>query len=152
MAAMLFIVQICFAGLPNIELVSFLIIIFTINFSAKQVFFASYIFCVLEGLFYGFGLWWIMYLYVWQILILITSILKKIDSIIVWAVISGSFGLFFGALCSIPYLFIGGIGMAFAWWVSGLPFDILHCIGNFTVMLILYKPIRMFFTKIKKII
>ena len=34
-------------------------------------------------------------------------------------------------MCSIPYLFIGGIHTAFAWWVSGIPFDMIHGVSNF---------------------
>ena len=44
--------------------------------------------------------------------------------------------------CSIPYLFIGGIHTAFAWWVSGIPFDMIHGVSNFVLMLVLYKPLR----------
>ena len=56
--------------------------------------------------------------------------------------LSGAFGLGFGAMCAVPYLFVGGINTAFAWWVSGIPFDIIHGISNFVLMLILYKPLR----------
>lgn len=45
-------------------------------------------------------------------------------------------------MCSIPYLFIGGIHTAFAWWVSGIPFDMIHGVSNFVLMLVLYKPLR----------
>ena len=43
---------------------------------------------------------------------------------------------------SIPYLFIGGIHTAVAWWVSGIPFDMIHGVSNFVLMLVLYKPLR----------
>lgn len=45
-------------------------------------------------------------------------------------------------LCSIPCLFIGGIHTVFAWWVSGIPFDMIHGVSNFVLMLVLYKPLR----------
>ncbi len=145
MAAIVFAFQLALAPLPNIEIVSFLFIMYTICFSPKQALIASYIFCLLEGLIFGFGIWWVMYLYVWQIMILVAWIFRKNDSIIIWAVISGSFGLFFGALCSVPYILTGGLAAGIAWWLSGLPFDIMHCIGNIVVMLVLYKPISAFF-------
>ena len=55
--------------------------------------------------------------------------------------ISGAFGLVFGALCAIPYLISGGPGAAFAYWSAGIPYDILHCGGNFVLTLILYNPV-----------
>ena len=45
-------------------------------------------------------------------------------------------------MCSIPYLLIGGIHTAVAWWVSGIPFDMIHGVSNFVLMLVLYKPLR----------
>lgn len=56
--------------------------------------------------------------------------------------VAGLFGLCFGALCSIPYIFIGGWAMAFSYWISGLPFDLVHCAGNFVLTLVLYKPLH----------
>ena len=32
--------------------------------------------------------------------------------------------------------------MAFAWIVSGLPFDAAHGVGNFVLMLVLYYPLH----------
>ena len=29
-----------------------------------------------------------------------------------------------------------------AWWVSGIPFDLLHCAGNFVIALVLFVPLR----------
>ena len=58
------------------------------------------------------------------------------------AMISGIFGLLFGFLCAIPYLFVSGLAGAFAYWIAGIPFDLIHGIGNFVIMLVLYYPIR----------
>ena len=68
--------------------------------------------------------------------------LRKMDMALGWAMVSGVFGLAFGALCGIVDIFIGGWGYAAAKWVSGIPFDILHCAGNFGIALILFKPLR----------
>lgn len=128
------------AFIPNVELVSLLVILFTLYFG-KKILFVIPAFILLEGCIYGFGLWWIMYLYVWPLLALITYIMRKQDSVWVWAIMSGSFGLAFGALCSIPYIVLSGPKAAFAWWVSGIPFDILHCVSNFVLCLVLFKPL-----------
>lgn len=128
------------AFIPNVELVSLLVILFTLYFG-KKILFVIPAFILLEGCIYGFGLWWIMYLYVWPLLALITYIMRKQDSVWVWAIISGSFGLAFGALCSIPYIVLSGPKAAFAWWVSGIPFDILHCVSNFVLCMVLFKPL-----------
>ena len=63
------------------------------------------------------------------------------DSALIWAVAAALHGLCFGALCAIPYFFAGGPAMAFSYWVSGVPFDLAHCAGNFVLTLVLYKPL-----------
>ncbi|MGF7018460.1 energy-coupling factor transport system substrate-specific component [Lachnospiraceae bacterium PF1-21] len=148
LAALLFTVQVALGFLPNIELVSLLIIIFTLVFG-RMTLYVIYAFALLEGLMYGFGLWWVMYLYVWTILYLIVFLFRKNDSVIIWAIISGFFGLSFGALCAIPYAIAGGIGAGLAWWSAGLMFDILHAVGNVVVTLVLFKPLYYVMEKLK---
>lgn len=144
MSALMIVLQVALSFLPNIELVSLLLILYTLFFGWKTLF-IIYIFVFVEGLIFGFGLWWISYLYVWTILFFITIFLKENRSPYFWALISGSFGLFFGALTSITYLFVGGFSMALASWVSGIPFDIVHCIGNFIIALLFFKPLYWLF-------
>ncbi|BBF41803.1 substrate-specific component CbrT of predicted cobalamin ECF transporter [Lachnospiraceae bacterium KM106-2] len=132
--------QIALAPLPNIEIVSLLIILYTLLLG-KYVYYIIYGFAVLEGLVYGFGLWWFMYLYVWTILAIITMIFRKNRSPVFWAIVSGLFGLSFGFLCSFPYFITGGIGGGVAFFLSGIPFDITHSIGNVIVALILFQPL-----------
>lgn len=136
--------------LPNIELVSFLIILYTLFFG-KLIFLAIPVFILLEGCIYGFGLWWIMYLYAWPLLALLTLLFRRQKSPLFWSVLSGLFGLFFGALCAIPYLFLSGPRGAFAWWTAGIPFDILHCVSNFFICLLLYTPMRRLLEKLRLI-
>lgn len=140
LTAILFLGQLGMASLPNIEPVTTLLIIYTLVYE-KKVFPIIYAFVVLEGLVFGFGIWWISYLYIWSILALIVLLFKKNNSVILWAVISGSFGLLFGALCAIPYLISGGPGAALAYWIAGIPYDILHCGGNFVLTLVLFRPV-----------
>lgn len=147
MIATIEIAKFAMAALPNIELTSFLIILYTLYFG-KRILFVIPAFILLEGCMYGFGLWWIMYLYAWPLLALVTHMFRKLDSAWFWSIVSGAFGLFFGVLCAIPYLFISGPKGALAWWVAGIPFDVIHCISNFVVCLVLYIPMR---TAIKKI-
>lgn len=140
LSAILLVGQVGMSFLPNIEPVSTLIILYTLTYK-KRVFPVIYTFVLLEGVLFGFGIWWISYLYIWSILALVALAFQKLDSAILWAVVSGSFGLLFGALCAIPYLISGGPGAAFAYWAAGIPYDILHCLGNFVLTLVLYRPL-----------
>ena len=58
------------------------------------------------------------------------------------------FGLCFGALFTPVYFLTQGPGGALAWWAAGIPTDIAHCLGNFAVMLVLYRPLRPLFHRL----
>lgn len=136
------------AFLPNIELASILIILYTLVFRRKTLY-IIYVFVAVEGLLYGMGLWWINYLYVWTVLYFIARLFRKSRSPFTWAVISGGFGLGFGALCSIPYFLTGGIPSGVAYWVAGIPFDLIHGIANFCIALIVFIPFHYVMKNIK---
>lgn len=87
-------------------------------------------------------------MYVWTILFFIAYLFRKREEALFWAVVSAVFGLSFGALCSIPYFIAGGFPSGMAYWISGIPFDILHGIGNFIVALLLFKPIHRILNKL----
>lgn len=149
MVAVLEVSKLALAAIPNIELVSFWVILFTLWIGWRSLY-AIYGFVLLEGILYGVHFWWIAYLYVWTILAALTRLLRKQTAPLFWAMLSGLFGLFFGALCAIPYAAAGilngglwnGFLAGFSWWIAGIPYDLLHCVGNFIIMLILYKPVR----------
>lgn len=149
MSAIVITAQVALSFLPNIELVSLLVILYTLVFGWRTLY-IIYVFVAAEGLIYGFGLWFINYLYVWTVLFIIVMLFRRLNSAFLWAVISGLFGLSFGALCSIPYFLSGGIATGFANWVQGIPFDLMHGAGNFIVALILYRPLYSILTNIRK--
>ena len=158
--AMVAVIVVCKEALsfvPNVELVSFWIIMFTLFFGWR-ILFVVLVFILIEGCIYGMGLWWVMYLYVWPLLALLAYLNRKQTSVWFWSVLSGAFGLFFGLMCAIPYFVIGitdkgirgGLYAGFTWWVAGIPWDVGHCIGNFVIMLILYHPVRRVMNRIQK--
>lgn len=148
MVAIIEVCKVCLLFLPNVELTSFWLIMSAVYFGRKSVFIVP-CFILVEGMLYGFGLWWIMYLYAWPILVFLAYSFRKSESTLLFSILSGAFGLSFGFLCSFPYFFIGlmdggirsGFYTAFTWWVAGIPFDIIHCVGNFVLMFLLFKPI-----------
>lgn len=127
-------------AVPNVELISFWLIMFTIFFG-KRTLIASVGFTAMECFIYGISIWTLMYLYVWPILILLTDILRKRDAgRMAYCILSGVFGLCFGALCGLPNIFIAGLPAAIGWWVTGLPYDVIHAVSNFVIMLVLHQP------------
>lgn len=148
---MVAVIEVCKAALsflPNVELTTFWLIMFTLFFG-KRVVLVVPVFILIEGCIYGFGIWWAMYLYTWPLLVLLAWIFRKQESVWFWAIFSSLFGLFFGFLCAISMVVLGladgvrsGLSAGFTWWVAGIPWDIVHGTANFVLMLSLYHPVR----------
>ena len=141
LGAMTFAAKYVMSGLPNIEPVSLMVMLFAVTFSVKAIF-PIYLYVLLEILFFGLGLWNINYLYVWAVLAVFAWLLRPMTHPLGWAMLSGVFGLLFGALCGIVDIFIGGWEYALTKWISGIPYDLLHCAGNFVIALLLFVPLR----------
>lgn len=141
LGALTFGAKVAMSFLPNIEPVSLLVMVYAVVFGRKGLY-PVYLYVIMEILFYGIQLWNINYLYVWAALFFAARALRNSREPLVWALLSGGFGLVFGLLCAPVYLFSGGPAFAVSWWISGIPFDALHCAGNFAMALILFQPLR----------
>ena len=143
LAAVMTVLQLALAPLPNIEPVSLLVLVYALVFG-RDVFYIVFTFILLEGLVFGFHLWWMSYLYIWPLWAAVVLLLRRGGEKppLVWAAASGAFGLSFGALCALMYLAAGGWAFAVSWWVQGIPFDLIHCGGNFVLALALFRPCR----------
>ena len=134
-------VKVVMSYLPNIEPVSLMVMLFAVTFGRRALY-PIYTYVLLEFLLYGFHLWSVNYLYIWTVLAIAAWFLRKMEHPLGWALLSGGFGLLFGALCAPVDVFVGGFAYAAGRWASGIPFDLLHGAGNFAIALALFVPMR----------
>ena len=132
-------------ALPNFHLLGTLITAYTIVYR-KDALKPIYIFVLLSGIVYGFGIWWIPYLYIWSILWVMVMLLPKNMNpkvaVPVYMIISGLHGILYGTLYAPAQAILFGLdfkGML-AWIASGFSFDVMHCVGN-VILGILILPI-----------
>ena len=146
-AALMFAIKLALSSLPNINLNALIIILVTVFFGWK----AMYTVCVyilLEGFFFGFGIWWVSYLIVWPLLAALSMVLRKHSSPVLWAILAGLFGLAFGPLMYIIFFTITGGWEGFLpMWIAGIPYDLIHAISNFLSVLILFRPLSNVITR-----
>lgn len=123
-------------ALPNIHLVGVLTIAYTVVYRRKALY-PIYIFVLLQGIFGGFNLWWVPYLYIWTILWGLTMLLpKKMPTKIapiVYTVVCSLHGFLFGVLYAPAQALFFGLdfkGML-AWIAAGAVFDTVHGVSNF---------------------
>ena len=149
LSAILYVSKVALEFLPNVELVSLLTVLYTLVFG-KEAFLIVTVFNLFELIQWGFGTWWVSYLYVWPLLVLITLLLKRVikEEFLIWSVVSGLFGLIFGSLFAIVYLPVDS-AYALAYWISGLPWDVWHGVCNSVLMLVIGKPLYLLLKKVR---
>lgn len=157
LGTLMFCSKILMEALPNIHLLGMLTMVYTIVLRKKALV-PIYIYVLLNGLYGGFSLWWVPYLYIWTILWGVTMLLpknmpKKI-ACIVYPALCGLHGFLFGLLYSPAQAVMFGLDgeQLLAWIVAGLPFDALHGAGNLIAGLLIVPVsefLRKLFTKTK---
>ena len=147
MGALIFAVKLALSGIPNIQLNAPLMILTTVFFGWKALCSVA-IYVLLEGLFFGFHVYWVSYVFIWPLLVVLAMFLRRFDlfqgenAALPWAVAAAFWGLLFGPLMYIPWFCImGGWEGYFAMWIAGIPFDLTHMAGNFVFTLVLYWPL-----------
>lgn len=142
LGAIMFCSKIVMELLPNIHLIGALTMVYTIVYRKKALY-PIYIFVLITGLYGGFALWWIPYLYIWAILWGVTMLLPKNlpdkYAAVIYPLVCGAHGLLYGILYAPAQALMFGLdfeGMV-AWIAAGLPFDLLHAGGNLVAGLLI---------------
>ena len=149
LGVLIFAAKMAMAQLPNIEPVSLMVMLLAVCCGWKGLY-AVAVYVALEWLVWGVGPWSVCYLYVWPVLFCLARAFRRMEHPIGWAVLSGVFGLLFGALCAIAYWITGGWAAAVSWWISGIPMDLLHGAGSFALALVLFRPLRRVLTRLAR--
>ena len=139
----MFISKIVMEFLPNIHLLGMFTILLTIVYRQKALI-PIYIYVFLNGVFAGFNMWWVPYLYIWTVLWALTMLVPQKTpvwlQVIIYPLLCALHGLCFGLLYAPAQMVMFSLTLKqmFAWFVAGLPFVIVHCIGNFFAGLLIY--------------
>ena len=143
LGALMFCSKMVMEALPNIHLVGVLTMVYTVVFRWKALI-PLYVYVMLDGLFHGFAMWWVPYLYVWTVLWAVTMLLPKrmpkAVALIVYPTVCALHGLFFGVLYAPAQALMFGFDFeqTITWIAAGLYFDIAHFFGDlFAGLLIL---------------
>ncbi len=145
LGALMFTTKFVLQALPNVHLVGVFIVAETVVYRAKALF-PIYVYVFLEGLVYGFNLWWIPYLYIWTVLWGAVMLLpKKMPiwlSTVVYAVVCSLHGFLFGTLWAPAQALFYGLDFkgTLSWIALGFPYDVTHGISNFVCGVILIMP------------
>ena len=152
--AMMFCSKLLMEGLPNIHSLAMFIVMLTVVYR-REALIPIYIYVILDGLRWGFGVAWVPYLYVWLILWGATMLLPRSAPRAVKAVmypaVAALHGLLFGLLYSPGQAVLFGLSFkqTVAWVIAGLPYDAIHAVGN-AVMGLLVLPLSELLIKLER--
>ena len=147
LGSIMFVSKIVMDFLPNVHLLGMLTIVYTLVYRRRALI-PIYIYVFLNGLYAGFNLWWVPYLYLWTILWGVTMLLpRKMPPKVatpIYITVCALHGLFFGIMYA-PFQALA-FGFSFeqtiAWVIAGFPWDILHAIGNTVAGFLIYPMFR----------
>ncbi len=147
--AVMYVSKVLMEFLPNIHLLAVFITALTVVYRKKALY-PLYAYVLLEGLFRGFSLWWVPYLYVWTVLwgmvMLIPRSLPKKWCPVVYMGVCGLHGLLFGMLYAPAQALMFGLSFRgmLMWIAAGFPYDLIHAGGNFVLGSLAVPLIRLF--------
>ena len=143
-------IQVSLSFIPNVELVTLWFLIIGLSLSFKESVIIVFVFTLLEASVWGFADWVLGYLWIWTVWILIIRMLKPIlkDNAHHWALLGALFGFLFGFLFAVQHAILYGLNMGIVYWIRGISFDIIHAFSNYSLILILFKPIYKVFNNL----
>lgn len=136
LGALMYATKIIMEILPNVHLLGVFVVAITVVYRKKALY-PIYIYVFINGLFSGFAMWWIPYLYIWTLLWGAVMLLPKNIPTglrpIVYMTVCALHGFLFGTLYAPAQALLFGLdfkGMI-AWIIAGLPWDFVHGVSNF---------------------
>ena len=156
LGAIVFASKIVMEALPNIHPVAMLLMAYTVV-NRSRALIPLYVYVFLLGLFYGFNLWWYPYLYIWTILWGVTMLLprqmKPAVAAVVYPLVCALFGFAYGTLYAPAQALLFGYDFSTTvkWILAGLPYDMLHGLGNLGMGLLIY-PLSLLLRRLNRMI
>ena len=139
--------------LPNMHLLAVFTVAFTVVFRKKALY-PIYIFVFIIGLFSGFSVWWLPYLYIWAVLwgavMLIPKNINPKIAPFVYIAVCSLHGFLYGTIYAPAQALLFGLDFkgTVAWIIAGLPFDMVHGFSNLCLG-VLIVPIIKVLNKLK---
>ena len=150
LGALIFCSKLLMEWAPNIHFIALFIITFTLVYRQKALV-PIYVFVLLTGVYGGFNVWWVPYLYIWLPLWGLALLLPRRAPAWLLTALSMLLGGLHGIAYGILYapaqalFFKMDFQMTVAWIISGAPFDFLHALGNLAACTLTVPLARLLF-------
>ncbi|GAB5061564.1 ECF transporter S component [Lactiplantibacillus pentosus] len=131
--------------IPNVQPVTDIIMIVTLKLGGRYGMPLAVLTMVVSNVYLGFGLWTLPQILAYVICILTIVVLKRIAPINRWVwiqlPISAFLGFEYGLVVSSGMVLVGSVPVFWGYYLSGLPFDFYHALGNVCFYPLLLAPL-----------
>ncbi len=149
LSALLTVSKLALSFVPNVELVTALIVCYGSALGLAYAFPASVCFCLVEMAIYGVGSWNILYFVYWPLLAAISSLTLKGNRLWLALIIGAVGSVLFGVLSACADTIVVAANLAgnmlgkyfTAYYIRGLYFDIVHTASSILTIALLYLPV-----------
>lgn len=149
MTAMLTALKFALSFVPNVEVVTLLVLVYAAVFGAAYAVPAALVFCGIEIALYGVASWVVLYFVYWPALALVASFLLRRRNVFVAVIIATLGSVLFGVLSACADTMVVALGISevdlakywVAYYARGLYFDLIHTASNFCVVGLLFVPL-----------
>lgn len=145
-------------SIPNIEVVTLFIILYSYSFGLKISLPATLIFCITELFLFGFNTWLISYFIYWPLLSIFSSILaKKAKKTYIYAVFAAFMTVLFGVISSAVDAIIASDAANINFFVMfsgiytrGIVFYVTHIVSNLIFIALAFPLLAKLFQGFKE--
>ena len=145
-----FVGRMMFSFIPNVQPTTVIILIITLYFGVTEGILVSIISIMMSNLYLGMGIWTMAQIVSYSMVVIFFYVMTKlipVKSDIYYSMLALVSGLVYGFFISLVQAPFFGWNVFIPYYISGIPFDISHAVGNFLFFLILHPALKTVLTK-----
>ena len=147
-------------AIPNIEVVTLLIMLYAVCCKPQITFIATGVFIFIETFIWGINTWVISYIIHWNFVAFATFLLShvfKLKNRFIYFAFAILATIAFGVMDAVIYALIGSsktrftfVALFVSYYVRGIYWCVVHVVGNAAINIVLFAPLRDLLTKLMK--
>ena len=150
LSSLSFVGRMMFTFLPNVQPTTVIIILVAMYIGSYDGWLVAMVSIFISNLYLGMGVWTIAQLISFSSIILLIHMFKKMNlNIRYYPLVALISGLVYGFVISLVQAPFFGWVSFFPYYLSGLPYDFNHAIGNYLFFIILHPPLSKILKKQK---
>ncbi|GEK91917.1 ECF transporter S component [Alkalibacterium kapii] len=142
--------RLSFSFLPNVQPMTVLLVCITLYYGWKSGLAVSLLSVTLTNIYLGMGPWTLAQFFAYTVLIGLTYLLEDTyESVPMWimSLFVAFLGIAYGLVISLVQAPFFGWNIFIPYYLSGLPYDIMHAFGNVVFFVILYPLVMRIFRR-----